>query len=184
MGKDFLKWGENNCDEWGNSLKGSGWGERRVGTCVLKEDKQAAGEMTQASPAQPPHILAPASCPSRLLCPLGLFHWLSLWGLRSGSLPPKLGLFVGMWCENRRWSQPSGFLSALLCGILELLLEPPPAPPAPRPPHTLPHSGKVLWRPSCTSIPLFGACLSVWQSSSGSPSLLVPEDFPSPAWGQ
>lgn len=129
MGKDFLKWGENNCDEWGNSLKGSGWGERRVETCVLKEDKQAAGEMTQASPTQPPHILAPASCPSRLLCPLGLFHWLSLWGLRSGSLPPKLGLFVGMWCENRRWSQPSGFLSALLCGILELLLEPPPAPP-------------------------------------------------------
>lgn len=131
MGKDFLKWGENNCDEWGNSLKGSGWGERRVGTYVLKEDKQAAGEMTQASPAQPPRILAPAPCPSRLLCPLGLFHWLSLWGLRSGSLPPKLGLFVGMWCENRRWSQPSGFLSALLCGILELLLEPPPAPPPP-----------------------------------------------------
>ena len=159
-----------------NRVPASGWGERRVEKCMSKGGKQAAGEMTQASPTQPPHILAPASCPSRLLCPLGLFHWLSQWGLRSGSLPPELGLFVGTWCENRRWSsQPGVFLSALLRGILELLLEPP----------HLPRPGKVLWRPSCTSIPLYGACLSVWQSLSGLPSLLVPEDLPpSPSWGQ
>lgn len=109
-----------------NRVPASGWGERRVEKCMSKGGKQAAGEMTQASPTQPPRILAPASCPSRLLCPLGLFHWLSQWGLRSGSLPPELGLFVGTWCENRRWSsQPGVFLSALLRGILELLLEPP-----------------------------------------------------------
>lgn len=164
-----MKWGENNCDEQGTSLKGSRWGERRVERCVSKGGKQASGEMTQASPTQPPHILAPASCPSRLLFPLGLFHWLSQWGLRSGSLPPELGLFVGTWYENRRWSsQPGGFLSALLRGptFCSYCWNPP----------TSPRPGKVLRRPYCTSIPLYGACLSVWQSLSGLPSLLVPED--------
>lgn len=36
---------------------------------MLKEDKQAAGEMTQASPAQPPHILALPPAPAGFSAP-------------------------------------------------------------------------------------------------------------------
>ena len=73
MGKDFLKWGRNNCDEQGTSLKGSGWGVRRVERCMPKGGRQAAEEMTQASPTQPPQY--PGSCllPQRASLPPGTF---------------------------------------------------------------------------------------------------------------